>query len=72
MRNIRQVDLKDTLLTTNWRPLHHLRRKYARENGIRRASKGTSNSHVKAFNVVKKCEPIVYVMLGSGCVNLAL
>ena len=35
-------------------------------------NKSTSNFLVEPLDVKKKYGPIVYVMLGSGCVNIAL
>ena len=55
-----------------WIPLHPLPREDVAKNGIKHVNKSTSNLLVEPLDVNKKYGPIVYVMLGSGCVNIAL
>ena len=49
-----------------------MRRDGAMINGSARQSLSTSNILVECKDVPNKCEPIVCVVLGVGCVNLVL
>ena len=63
---------KDMSQTINYSLHHRLQREEWAENGTKVASKNTNNMPVEHTDAPKNCEPIVYVMLGVGCVNPAL
>ena len=64
-------DPRNTLWNIVWIPLHCLPREDVVIYGTKHVNISTSNLLVEPLNV-KKDRPIVYVMLGSGCVNIAL